>query len=280
MTVNCGTFHGGIAATTPTGSCRTITSAPSAPGRVDSHGNSRAIVRNASICIHGAGDCARLLNEIGEPISVVITSAISPSLAAYRPDRFCTTSIRSAGVSRGHGPSSNAFRAAATAASMSAALPSGTRATTSSECGETTSSTASVAGLAQAPPMNSASRSRVMRSVRLPSLSGGEVEPVGEAAGVVPPERAVLEEAPALGAVGAGTVGDRVPDVVDHAEHHPAGDGGVVEVVGEPLGEPGALPDAVRPVGVAAVAATDVDRHRRASRSPRAPGPRPPGSGR
>ena len=88
MTVNCGTFHGGIAATTPIGSCRTITSAPSTPGRVDSHGNSRAIARNASICIHGAGDCARLLNEIGEPISMLISSAISPSLAAYRPEKL------------------------------------------------------------------------------------------------------------------------------------------------------------------------------------------------
>jgi len=80
--VNCGTFHGGMAATTPTGSWRTTTSAPSAPGRVDSHGNSRAIARNASICIHGAGACASELNEIGEPISVEMIVAISSSLAA------------------------------------------------------------------------------------------------------------------------------------------------------------------------------------------------------
>ena len=55
IVVNWGTFQGGIAATTPTGSRRTITSVPSAPGLVSSHGKSRAMVRNASIIIHGAG---------------------------------------------------------------------------------------------------------------------------------------------------------------------------------------------------------------------------------
>ncbi len=82
MIVNCGTFHGAMAATTPTGSRRTTTGEPSAPGRDSSHGNSRATARNASICIHGAGDWARLLNEVGEPISTVIRSAISPSRPA------------------------------------------------------------------------------------------------------------------------------------------------------------------------------------------------------
>ena len=82
IVVNCGTFQGGIAATTPTGSRRTITSEPSAPGRTSSHGNAFAMVRKDSIIIQGAGACARLENEVGEPISVVITSAISPSLPA------------------------------------------------------------------------------------------------------------------------------------------------------------------------------------------------------
>ena len=82
ITVNCGTFHGGMAATTPTGSWRTTTSEPSAPVRVASQGNSRAIVRNDSICIHGAGDWASWEKEVGEPISRLMTSAISVSLAA------------------------------------------------------------------------------------------------------------------------------------------------------------------------------------------------------
>lgn len=72
---------------------------------------------------------------------------------------MATTSIRSAGLIRGQGPWSNASRAAATAASMSAAEPSGTRATTSSECGLITSMTASVSGLRHRVPMSRASRS-------------------------------------------------------------------------------------------------------------------------
>ena len=108
---------------------------------------------NASICIQGAGDCARLANEVGEPISTVMSSAMSPSRAAYRWERRWTTSIRSAGDVRGQGPSSKARRAAATAASMSAGRPSGTRATTCSVCGETTSMTSPVAGRAQRPSM-------------------------------------------------------------------------------------------------------------------------------
>ncbi len=82
---------------------------------------------------------------------------------------------------------------------MSAGLPSGTRATTSSVCGETTSMVSVPAGAAQAPSMNRALRSSV--TVVLPDGSGSEGEPVGEAAGVVPAEGAVLEEAEALGAV-------------------------------------------------------------------------------
>ena len=41
MVTNCGTFHGTMPATTPTGSWRTITSVPSMPARVSSHGNCR-----------------------------------------------------------------------------------------------------------------------------------------------------------------------------------------------------------------------------------------------
>ena len=162
MIVNCGTFHGGIAATTPTGSRRTTTG-PSTPWRCSSQGNSRAIPRNASICIHGAGLWARLLNEVGAPISRVIRSAMAVRLPAYRLENSCMTAIRSSGVIRGHGPWSNARRAAATAASMSAGLPSGTVATTCSECGLTTSMVSPVAGAAQPPSMKKVSLSWVMR---------------------------------------------------------------------------------------------------------------------
>ena len=163
IVVNCGTFHGGIAATTPTGSRRTMTSAPSAPGRTSSHGNSLAMPMNESIIIQGAGDCARLENEVGEPISVVISVGhlAEPGGVEVR-ERLHDVDALGSGLIRGHGPSSKARRAAATAASMSAAVPSGTRATTSSVCGEITSMQRRCpAGSAQSPPMNRVSRSSV-----------------------------------------------------------------------------------------------------------------------
>ena len=61
---------------------------------------------------------------------------------------------RSAGVMRGQGPWSNAVRAAATALSMSASVPSGTRAMTSSVTGETTPMVSVPSGATQSPPMN------------------------------------------------------------------------------------------------------------------------------
>src|SRR6478735_1105644 len=227
MIVNCGTFHGGIAATTPTGSRRTTTSVPSTPVRRSSHGNDRAMPRNASICIHGAGDCARFANDVGEPISSVISSAISPSLPAYRFEKFWTISMRSSGLIRGHGPESNARRAAATAASMSAVVPSGTVAITCSECGDTTWIVSDEAGAAHSPSMKSVDRSSDMSSPEL----GSEAEEVGEAGGVVAADREVLEQAPALGTALPVFLAGRAPDVVDAPEHEAALHGVVIHVV-------------------------------------------------
>ena len=55
---------------------------------------------------------------------------------------------------RGQGPRSNAVRAAATALSMSASVPSGTRAMTSSVDGEITPMVSVPSGATQSPPMN------------------------------------------------------------------------------------------------------------------------------
>src|SRR6266571_1849883 len=63
--------------------------------------------------------------------------------------------MRSSGDRRGHSPLSKASRAAATARSMSAVVPSGTRPTSSSECGEITSMVPVPAGSTHSPPMNS-----------------------------------------------------------------------------------------------------------------------------
>src|SRR5215213_3082776 len=67
----------------------------------------------------------------------------------------CTAAMRSSGDRRGHSPSSKAVRAAATARSMSAVVPSGTRPTTSSVWGEMTSMTSEPAGSTHSPPMKS-----------------------------------------------------------------------------------------------------------------------------
>ena len=77
------------------------------------------------------------------PISAVICAA------ALR-----RTSPRSAGVRWGQGPWSKAERAAATALSMSASVPSGTRAMTSSVTGETIPMVSVPSGATQSPPMN------------------------------------------------------------------------------------------------------------------------------
>jgi hypothetical protein len=58
---------------------------------------------------------------------------------------------------RGHGPSSKAWRAAATARSMSAAVPSATRPTTASLFGQISSIASSPLGSTHLPPMKSLS---------------------------------------------------------------------------------------------------------------------------
>ena len=73
-------------------------------------------------------------------------------------------SARSSGDICGHGPSSKALRAAAQAASTSAAEASGTLPTNSPVAGECTSMTSEVAGSTHLPPMNSLSHS-VLKAV-------------------------------------------------------------------------------------------------------------------
>src|SRR5450631_822646 len=83
--------------------------------------------------------------------------------------------MRSAGEARLHVPSSNVVRAAATARSMSAVVPSGARPTSSSECGEITSMVALPAGSTHSPPMNSCWYSSTVHSLRgfsKPDVSG------------------------------------------------------------------------------------------------------------
>ena len=74
--------------------------------------------------------------------------------AVMAPEVAARTSARSLGLIRGQGPSSKAVRAAATAASTSAAVPSGTVPTSSWVEGLMTSIVPVPAGATHSPPMN------------------------------------------------------------------------------------------------------------------------------
>jgi hypothetical protein len=102
----------------------------------------------------GARTCAMVANEMGEPISRVMISAMSFISAMTCAPALATIAPRSAGLIRGHGPRSKAFLAAATALSMSASVPSGTRPTTSSVIGEMTEMVSVPSEATQSPPMN------------------------------------------------------------------------------------------------------------------------------
>src|ERR1044071_5269320 len=84
--------------------------------------------------------------------------------------------MRSSGDRRGHSPSSKAVRAAATARSMSAVVPSGTRPTTSSVCGEMTSMTSEPAGATHSPPTQSLSWTCIAWCPLGAGLCGGVLE--------------------------------------------------------------------------------------------------------
>ena len=92
-------------------------------------------------------------HDFGEPFCDEIVSAMSIARACSAADSRLSTSARSTGLMCGHGPSSNARRAAATAASMSAGLPCGTSPMTSSDAGEITSMVSEPAGATISPPM-------------------------------------------------------------------------------------------------------------------------------
>ena len=95
-----------------------------------------------------------IAHEYGEPFSLVMSRAISsarPWMVGESDDRICGPLLgRHARSTR---LSSKAARAAATALSMSAVVPSGTWPTFSSVDGEITSITPVPAGATQSPPM-------------------------------------------------------------------------------------------------------------------------------
>ena len=93
----------------------------------------------------------------GDPFWAEITSARSWLRAWSAAESREIAAARSSTGIVGHGPLSNASRAAATALSMSAGDASGTWPMTCSVCGETTSMMSSLSGFTNSPPMNSVS---------------------------------------------------------------------------------------------------------------------------
>jgi len=93
-------------------------------------------------------------HDTGEPISLEISSEMPCMSLRMASATLVSTAARSTGAIRGHGPLSKASRAAATARSTSAFWASGTRPTSSSVVGETTSNTADEEGSTHSPPMN------------------------------------------------------------------------------------------------------------------------------
>src|SRR5580704_15585873 len=102
----------------------------------------------------GARTWARVPHEIGEPISLEISSEMPCMSLRMASATLVRIAPRSAGSIRGQGPWSNASRATATARSTSATWASGTRPTSCSVVGDTTSNTEEDDGSAHSPPMN------------------------------------------------------------------------------------------------------------------------------
>ena len=148
-----GTFHGVIAATTPTGARRTRTGPPIMPVRVSTHWYWVASAAYESSTIVAENTWPMIDHCFGEPFSDEIVSAMSCERAWSASERRPIASPRSTGVMCGQGPSSNALRAAATARSTSAVDAWGTCPMTSSVAGEITSMTSEPAGATHSPPM-------------------------------------------------------------------------------------------------------------------------------
>ena len=104
-------------------------------------------------CCIGSPTCRNSAQARIEPTSSTFSSTRSAARASSSDANRSMTAARSRGDSHGHGPSSNARRAAATARSMSATVPSGTVPMASSVAGFSTVSTESPSLPVHAPSM-------------------------------------------------------------------------------------------------------------------------------
>ncbi len=127
------------------------------PVRVSSKSNSRVRPVKKSSTAVAAKTWPMIEKLYGAPFSLEISRAKSSICAVIAAEIVAMMSARSAGAIRGHGPRSNASRAAATARSMSSMVDTGTRPITSSVAGDTTSSVSLPDGATHLPPMKNES---------------------------------------------------------------------------------------------------------------------------
>ena len=123
-----GKFHGVTTATTPTGS--RVMSARSSPiGEISSSSLSAISAYHRYVLMRARSSMPHA-SAIGLPISTLSIVASSVRCSSIRATQASMSSLRCLGAMRGHGPSSNARRAADTACSSSSAPAYGTVVTT------------------------------------------------------------------------------------------------------------------------------------------------------
>ena len=152
-----GAFHGMIAPTTPTGSRTMSPNLPPIVGVASSRNGKVSAIAAYSSNAAAAWSAELLATLWVVPDSRGHTSARASSRSRTAVPSARRYSARSAWVKRGHGPSSNAARAASTARETSSAFASGTRNAISSVPASITSIVASDDGATQEPPMKNAS---------------------------------------------------------------------------------------------------------------------------
>src|SRR5690606_2016375 len=129
------------------------------PSRMSRHGNLSAAAAYHCSDDSAAPYCIMSIIVVGWPVSSLSRCLNSSARSSISLTALASTACRSSGDIRGHGPSSNALRAAATAASTSALAASGTLPTYSPVAGERTSMTSDDDGWTHLPPMKSLSHS-------------------------------------------------------------------------------------------------------------------------
>ena len=152
-----GKFHGRTAPTTPIGSRMIIPSASRPVGAIESYSLSTASAYQRNVLIVSGRSVSRQ-SVIGLPASSESSIASSSAFASIRSARRRRTALRSAGERRDQRPSSKAWRAAATATSMSAASPAAMSVRCRPVAGSSVANRSPLSAGRKAPSMNASVR--------------------------------------------------------------------------------------------------------------------------